>query len=185
VRAGRPALDIGPDDERNEIAFWTRVNPSGAMMTARAGARLYSLYAHGGEVGGSRLLPAATVHSFLTPRDHCRDIDGAAGRVRLIGQGGFWLGGLDTDAEAIVGFGRNVLWHPGCGGTVGFADLDADLAVMICHNRFYDWEGLPLADHPFAPLVTALYAELAGHETAVPATIPGHGGVSDENGNLR
>jgi CubicO group peptidase (beta-lactamase class C family) len=157
-----PNLVITEDDERNTLEYWQRINPSGAMMTARGGARLFALYAHGGELGGTRLLSADRIRWFLNPRPDGFEPDATAGRVRPIGMGGLWLGGDLEGAEEIVGFGKNVLWHPGGGGTVGFADLDADLAVMICHNRLYDWEGLSLDEHPFTPIVRAVYKEFVG-----------------------
>jgi CubicO group peptidase (beta-lactamase class C family) len=158
----RPDLVIDEESERNTPDYWHLVNPSGAMMTARGGARLFALYAHGGELDGTRLLPRDRVRWFLTPRPDAFVPDITVGRVRAIGTGGLWLGGEVHGREDIVGFGKNVLWHPGGGGTVGFADLDLDLAVMICNNRLYDWEGLSLGQHPFAPIVRAIYREY-GH----------------------
>jgi CubicO group peptidase (beta-lactamase class C family) len=154
-----PGLVIGEDNERNTVEYWERINPSGAMMTARAGARMFAMYAHGGELDGGRLLSARRVRSLLTPRPDALSPDVTAKRVRYMGIGGLWLGGPHEAAEPIMRFGQDVLWHPGGGGTVGFADLHSDLAVMICHNRLYNWEGLSMAEHPMEPIVAAIYKE--------------------------
>jgi len=70
------------------------------------------------------------------------------------------VGGTVPRHREVLGFGENVLWHPGAGGTLGFADVDAGLAVMICHNRLFDER--PLPQHPFAPLIRAIYTDVLG-----------------------
>ncbi|QJU56311.1 serine hydrolase domain-containing protein (plasmid) [Herbiconiux sp. KACC 21604] len=151
---------ITEDHDFNTPHHWGRTDPSGAWMTARGGARLWSLYAQGGEVDGVRLLSADRIRTFLEPRDGGQPAGIMIGSRGVIGQGGLMLGGAVPHHEDVLGFKDNVLWHPGGGGAVGFADLDAGISAMICHNEYFDER--PLAAHPFAPIVRAIYDDLAG-----------------------
>ena len=54
-----------------------------------------------------------------------------------IGVGGLWLTGPEPPFDPIVGPVPNVLYHPGAGGSIGWAELDSGLAVAICHNRMF------------------------------------------------
>jgi CubicO group peptidase (beta-lactamase class C family) len=38
----------------------------------------------------------------------------------------------------VIGRNPHTLSHPGAGGSIGWADPDARLAVGICHNRMFD-----------------------------------------------
>lgn len=136
-----------------------RIDPNGGWMTARSGARLWALYAGRGAVGGTRLLEPQHVESFLAPRSSSFPAGWMAGQRAVIGQGGLMLGSAAPEVQRELGFvGSRVLWHPGAGGALGFADLGANLAVMICHNRLFDERLEP--EHPFATLVRAIYSDL-------------------------
>ncbi len=154
------SFTVTEDHEINTAEYRRRVDPSGAWTTARAGARLWALYAQGGELDGVRLLPADRVETFLAPRPGGFAAGGLVGARGVIGQGGLMLGGEVPSHADVLGFGDRVLWHPGAGGALGFADLDAGLAVMICHNEFFDERHLER--HPFAPIVRAVYADVVG-----------------------
>jgi len=152
---GRPPRDlvegeIGPSNYRS-------CAPSGgAVMTARGGARFFAMLAGEGILDGARLLPAELVRRGLEPRPDALADDVTAGRVRFIGRGGWWLGGGAPPADPLVANGRRVLWHPGLGGSAGWADLDRGLGVVICHNRLFDWEGVPRQVHPFGAIADAV-----------------------------
>ncbi len=160
IFSGDPILfAVSEDHEFNTPEHRGRVDPNGGWMTARSGARLWALYANGGELSGARLLSTEHVTSFLAPRSSRFPSGWMAGARSVIGQGGLMLGGNVRDHRAELGFvGDRILWHPGAGGALGFADMGAELAVMICHNELFDERLRP--EHPFAPLVRAVYADV-------------------------
>ncbi|WP_432838640.1 serine hydrolase domain-containing protein [Dactylosporangium sp. CA-092794] len=149
---------VTEDDAINTPEYWDRVDPNGGWMTARSGARLWAMYAQGGELDGVRLLSAERVRECLEPRAGDPAAGGLVGPWAFIGQGALMLGGAAPAHADVLGFGERVLWHPGVGGALGFADLDAQLAVMICHNELFDIRRLPA--HPFAGIVRAVQAEV-------------------------
>jgi len=68
--------------------------------------------------------------------------------------GGFWLGGESPSAPPVVGRNPRTICHPGAGGSIGWADPDARLAVAICHNRMFD---APTPEgNPFVPIGNAV-----------------------------
>ena len=137
-----------------------RIDPSGGWMTARSGARLWSLYAQGGQVDGTRLLSEELVHSLLQPRAGGFGAGPMTSPRTLIGQGELMLGSRVPEHERVLGFRDDVLWHPGAGGALGFADLRTGLSGLIAHNQFFDDRFLP--EHPFAPIVHAIYTDVLG-----------------------
>lgn len=66
-----------------------------------------------------------------------------------ISVGGYWLGGPKVA-------GPRSVWHPGAGGSIGFADPDLRLAVAICHNRMFNTRDLDL--DPILPITRAVVA---------------------------
>ena len=50
------------------------------------------------------------------------------------------------------------IWHPGAGGSIGWADPDARLAVSICHNRMFNTRNP--ADDPILTICDAIRAAL-------------------------
>jgi len=55
-----------------------------------------------------------------------------------------------------VANGNRILLHPGAGGSIGWADLDQRVGVVICHNRLFDWEALSRDEHPFGAIADAV-----------------------------
>lgn len=107
------------------------------IMNARSAARLFAMLANGGVLNGVRLLSEERVRSFSAPRRDTERPDSILGIPVRVGTAGFWLGG-DVSAEypyRLVGENPHTLCHPGAGGSIGWADPDARLAVAICHNR--------------------------------------------------
>lgn len=162
ILSGDPmTFTVTEDHEINTPEYRDRIDPSGAWVTARDGARLWALYAQGGALDGTRLLPASRIATFLDRRACAFAAGSIAGPRAVIGAGGLMVGGSVPAHGDVLGFASNrVLWHPGAGGALGFADLDAELAVMITHNEFFDERHH--VQHPFAPLVRAVYADVAG-----------------------
>ncbi len=107
------------------------------IMNARSAVRIFAMLANGGVLNGVRLLSEERVRSFHVPRQDTDRPDSILGIPVRVGTAGFWLGG-DVSAEypyRLVGKNPHTLCHPGAGGSIGWADPDARLAVAICHNR--------------------------------------------------
>jgi len=127
---------------------------AGGIMNARSAARFFAMLANGGELNGVRLLSEERVRSFSVPRPNREEFDPVVWRVLNLGMGGFWLGGDQPSAPPVVGRNPHTICHPGAGGSIGWADLDAHLAVAICHNRMFD---APTSEgNPFVPIGDAV-----------------------------
>jgi CubicO group peptidase (beta-lactamase class C family) len=144
------------NDERMHAAC---LPAAGGLMTARDGARFLRLLANGGEIDGKRLIDEARLRACTAPRSNPTQIDEAIGRVAWLGTGGYWIGRDAEYADPVVGSNPAVLAHGGAGGSIGWADIDARLSVMITHNRMFG--NLPNDQHPFIELGRAV-RELAG-----------------------
>jgi hypothetical protein len=77
--------------------------------------------------------------------------------------GGYWLSGFGLPGakagvpvriDPAVDQGPHVLVLNGAGGSIGWANLDTRLAVMITHNRMFG--SLPAGEHPFVALGDAV-----------------------------
>ncbi|HEV2530450.1 serine hydrolase domain-containing protein [Phenylobacterium sp.] len=124
----------------------------GGIFTARSQARFFAMLAGGGELHGVRLLSAERVASFSVPRAMSDEPDPVMFGIPLpISQGGYWLGGPKVGSPRAV-------WHPGAGGSIGWADPDTGLAVAICHNRMFNTRD-PAAD-PILPICEAIRSAL-------------------------
>ncbi len=127
---------------------------AGGIMNARSAARFFAMLANGGELNGVRLLLEERVRSFSVPRPNREEFDPVVWCVLNLGMGGFWLGGESPPAPPVVGRNPHIICHPGAGGSIGWADLDARLAVAICHNRMFD---APTPEgNPFVPIGDAV-----------------------------
>ncbi|MGE0518970.1 MAG: serine hydrolase domain-containing protein [Candidatus Binatia bacterium] len=131
----------------------------GGLFNARSLARFFALLAHGGALDGVRLLSAERVRSFTVPRERAEEIDAILGFPMYLGQGGFYLGGESPPSPAAIGRNPRTLAFPGAGGAVGWADLDARLAVGICHNRLFDGPMNPVGN-PFVAIGDAIRSAL-------------------------
>jgi CubicO group peptidase (beta-lactamase class C family) len=127
---------------------------AGGIMNARSAARFFAMLANGGELGGVRLLSEERVRSFSVPRANREEFDPVVWRALNLGMGGFHLGGESPPAPPVVGRNPHIVCHPGAGGSIGWADPDARLAVAICHNRMFD---APTPEgNPFVPIGNAV-----------------------------
>lgn len=136
------------------------VNPgAGAVSTARAMARCYALLAGRGAIGGVRLLSAERVDAFVALRDGGERPDAYLGAPSPMGVAGLWVGGDRAGANPVVGPDPRVLYFPGAGGALAWAELDNGLAVAICHNRMFAAPD----PHPFLPIAAAVRAVARDH----------------------
>ncbi|MEO5598232.1 MAG: serine hydrolase domain-containing protein [Novosphingobium sp.] len=124
----------------------------GGIFTARSEARFWAMLAQGGELDGVRLLSEDRVRSFSNVRDNGDEPDPVMfGYPIPISVGGYWLGGHRVTSNRAI-------WHPGAGGSIGWADPDNKLAVAICHNRMFN--ALLPEDDPILPITHAIAAKL-------------------------
>jgi CubicO group peptidase (beta-lactamase class C family) len=105
---------------------------AGGICNARSMARFWAMLANGGELGGVHLLQENTLRNGLALRKNPLDVDLMIRMVALVGRGGWWVGGA---GNRLVGESPNILYNPGAGGSIAFADLDRKLAVAITHNN--------------------------------------------------
>ena len=124
----------------------------GGIFNARDEARFWAMLAGGGELDGVRLLSAERVASFSNIRDNGDEPDPVMFGVPIpISQGGYWLGGHRVSNPRAI-------WHPGAGGSIGWADPDQNLAVAVCHNRMFN--ARTPEDDPILPITKAAVAAL-------------------------
>lgn len=124
----------------------------GGIFNARDAARFWAMLAQGGELDGVRLLSADRVNAFTNIRDNGDEPDPVMfGMPIPISCGGYWLGGHRTSSPRTI-------WHPGAGGSIGWADTDQQLAVAVCHNRMFN--ARTPEDDPILPISKAAVAAL-------------------------
>lgn len=130
------AVSLTPETmERPEVRRAT-VAGVGGIFTARSEARFWAILAGGGQLDGIRLLSEDRVRSFLQLSPLAGQTDPVLKGELPISTGGYWMGAGHTRTQP-VGNPR-ALCHPGAGGSIGWADLDNNVAVAICLNRMYN-----------------------------------------------
>jgi CubicO group peptidase (beta-lactamase class C family) len=124
----------------------------GGIFNARDEARFWAMLAGGGELDGVRLLSADRVANFSNVRDNGDEPDPVMfGMPIPISVGGYWLGGHRVSSPRAI-------WHPGAGGSLGWADPEQNLAVAICHNRMFNAHNP--TDDPILPISKAIISAL-------------------------
>ena len=139
--AAPPQVQFTPDIYNQSVVRRAAIPAAGGIADARSVARLFALLANRGELGGVRLLSEERVLACLEPRPDTYGYDDTHERAGdAIGVGGYYLH-VDTPAQEWISPGaadRRVLCHPGSGGSIGWADVDAGVALAICHNRQFN-----------------------------------------------
>ncbi|SDG38861.1 serine hydrolase domain-containing protein [Pseudonocardia oroxyli] len=128
---------------------------AGGIMNARSAARVYAMIACGGRLGDVRMLSEERLRAQLQPRPDADKPDLVSGVPRMLGIGGYYVGGQAPPANALYAGSTSILGHPGAGSSNAWADLDSGLAVALIHNRMFD-EPPNRDDHPFIPIVEVL-----------------------------
>jgi CubicO group peptidase (beta-lactamase class C family) len=142
----RPDGTLADDDLMRWNAYWNPPGFSGAGWvnsaawrsaempstnghgTARGVARIYAALARGGAIENVRILDSATLRSAIT--EHSAGPDRVAGRPSRFGLG-FQL----TQPERALGPHADSFGHFGAGGSLGFGDLEAELAFGYVMNH--------------------------------------------------
>ncbi|MBM3357629.1 MAG: beta-lactamase family protein [Betaproteobacteria bacterium] len=130
---------------------------AGGIFNARSTARFFAMLANGGELDGVRLLSEARVRSLGQPRPNPDEVDPVLMFPLQVGMGGLRINDRPEPrmSTASVGTNPRVIYHPGAGGSIAWADPDARLAVAICHNRMFDTYVSADKD-PFVPIGNAV-----------------------------
>jgi CubicO group peptidase (beta-lactamase class C family) len=126
-------------------------------------ARIFALLAEGGALDGVRLLSPERVATFTRPRQGAHDPDRILTIPVWFGANGFWLGGEPAASDPLVGDHRDVVYSPGAGGSIAWADLRDRLAVAICHNNM-DTPAVVSPERTFEPVVRAIREIVAERE---------------------
>lgn len=157
--AGLPAaLALVPEIFERADMREASIPAVGMLANARSMARFWAMLAHGGTLDGARLLAESTIHAASLPRPISDEPDPVMYNVPLaLSEGGFWRGG-DNPRACSLQTSPRAIWHPGAGGSIGWADLDTGLAVAFCHNRMFNARSC--AQDPVAPIADAVRASL-------------------------
>ena len=148
---------VAPGEAFNGDLVRKAVFPSaGAIANARSLARIFALLANGGQLDGVRLLSEDRVRSFTRPRQDPFAIDEVIGKIAVTGDAGFRLASAHPDGEPLFGDSKNVIGHPGAGGSVGWADIERRFGVAICHNRMFVSVRGEAGMHPFDTLADTI-----------------------------
>jgi len=131
---------------------------AGGIMNARSEARFFAMLANGGILNGVRLLSEERVRSFATLRKNSDEFDVVTQRVMNLSIGAYHMGGESPPAPPVIGRNPHTISHPGAGGSIGWADPDAHLAVGICHNRMFN-APTPVGN-PLVPIGDAIRSAL-------------------------
>ncbi|MEU6904231.1 serine hydrolase domain-containing protein [Streptomyces coeruleorubidus] len=151
-------------DAHNQRTVRQAVDPgAGAIATAGSVARIFAMLAEGGELDGVRLLSPHRVATFTRPRQDPHAPDRILTIPVWFGANGFWLGGEPEASDPLVGDHRDIIYSPGAGGSLAWADLRERLAVAICHNNM-DTPAVTSPERTFAPVVRAVREIVAERE---------------------
>lgn len=136
---------------------------AGAITTAPAVARIFAMLASGGELDGVRILSKDYVAGLTKVREGAHDQDQVLPIPVWFGRAGFWLGGEAGVSNPLVGDHREIVYSPGAGNSLAWADLRDEIAVAICHNNM-DSGQITEPEEPFVPIVRAIREIIAERE---------------------
>ncbi|KAK5102936.1 hypothetical protein LTS08_003738 [Lithohypha guttulata] len=128
---------------------------AGAITTASAVAAIFGIVAGKGQFGGHQFLSPERVEAFAKFREGAYDQDKILPIPVWFGAAGYWLGGEPTASDPLVGDHREIVYSPGAGGSLAWADFRKDLAVAICHNNM-DTPMILEPERTYAPIVQAI-----------------------------
>ena len=149
-----PQVDLIPEVFEIPAVRRAEIAGVGGIFTARSEARFWAMLAQGGELDGVRLLSKDLVKTLNTPRRDSDEPDPVMFGIPLpLSVGGYWLG---ADYPPVCAARRpQAICHPGAGGSIGWADLEKEFAVAICHNRMFNASSRE--DDPVLPIADAIW----------------------------
>jgi CubicO group peptidase (beta-lactamase class C family) len=117
----------------NDRAIREACLPSGnGHFSARALARMYAALAGDGSIDGVRLVSPERLEKIQ--RKMTNEVDRVLGLPMNKGIG-FMFGGENGGIHGPMGARTTAFGHPGAGGSIGFADPEAKLAVGVTINK--------------------------------------------------
>ncbi|KAH8901729.1 beta-lactamase [Thozetella sp. PMI_491] len=156
-----PSLVFPGSAVHNQPVIQQAVLPgAGAISTAASIARIFALLAEGGEIDGVRLLSKARVSELAEPRHNARDPDKVLPIPVWFSKYGYWIGGEPNISDPLVGGHRNIIYSPGAGGSLAFADLSDRIAVAICKNNM-DSPAILEPERTISPVIRAIREVIA------------------------
>ncbi|MGV2984346.1 serine hydrolase domain-containing protein [Microbacterium sp. AGC85] len=108
---------------------------AGSITNARSMAAHWALLANRGEMNGVRLLSEERVMDFLTPRPNTDAVDMYLGMKVPVSAYGYYLSDETPGMIPVITPHSSIVWMPGAGSSIGWAELDTGLAVAITHNH--------------------------------------------------
>ncbi|HJC59337.1 MAG TPA: beta-lactamase family protein [Candidatus Dietzia intestinigallinarum] len=131
---------------------------AGAITNARSMAAHWALLANKGTMNGVRLLSEKQVESFLEKRPNSEAVDKYLGISVPVSKYGYYLSDETPGMIPIITPDSPIVWMPGAGSSVGWAELDTGLAVAITHNNME--MGSPPSWPAIAEAVRAVAADM-------------------------
>ncbi|KAF4987902.1 hypothetical protein FDECE_15259 [Fusarium decemcellulare] len=83
----------------------------------------------------ARIFAMDYVRGLTRLREGAHDQDKVLPIPVWFGAAGFWLGGEKGASDPLVGDHREIIYSPGAGGSVAWADIRDRIAVSICHKH--------------------------------------------------
>ncbi|MGW4339539.1 serine hydrolase domain-containing protein [Rhodococcus koreensis] len=133
---------------------------AGSITNARSMAAHFGLLANKGEINGVRLLSSDRVESFLEQRPNSDVVDKYLGIKVPVSRYGYYLSDETPGMIPVITPHAPIVWMPGAGSSIGWAELDTGLAVAITHNNMQ--MGPPPAFVTIAQAVRDVAAEKKG-----------------------
>jgi CubicO group peptidase (beta-lactamase class C family) len=153
--------DLGTMNEATRAAFgtpWSAPNRGGPEWrrveipsanghgTALSTAKLYGIFANGGQLNGTEILSPAALAAMLKPRIRGADL--------VLPFDLAWSSGILANSNAFYGPNPNSFGHSGWGGSCAFADPDRNLSAAYVMNK---QSNALMGDARSLALIAALY----------------------------
>ena len=147
-----PPNAIAPETVNSRAWRGAEIPGANGHSSARALARIYGALACGGELDGVKIISPASL-----PRCYTEQSKGTDEVLKFPTR--FSLGYMLSQPGAQLGPNQRSFGHPGAGGSLGFADLDAKVGFGYVMNQMGD-AAAALMDPRCAALIDAVYASL-------------------------
>jgi CubicO group peptidase (beta-lactamase class C family) len=147
-----PNTTLLPETTNSRAWRGAEIPGANGHSTARALARIYGALSCGGELDGVRIVSSASLPRFYT--EQSKGLDEV-----LKFPTRFSLGYMLSQPGAQLGPNQRSFGHPGAGGSLGFADLDARVGFGYVMNQMGE-AAASLLDPRCAALIEAVYASL-------------------------